>query len=154
MQLVRNKNNFIFHDGNHKYAVSPHFIDPLLKRMNQEQLNIFVKQGNRIRVIRMSDGTHRLQSIIPGKGGGPISAKIAYEITKTICLSNVMGAGIGAAIATGGIGICAAEAMGIATGTKLTAGGASLGATAAVIIAGIETISLTVFALFMALPLP
>ena len=69
-QIIRDKNGFRLFDGKQEQTVKPHFVDPLLKRMNPEQLKTFVEQGNRIRAIRLSNDEYRLQAMVPGDGGG------------------------------------------------------------------------------------
>ena len=86
MMLEKNiryeENKFTVLDGEHKHQVQPHFVDSLLKRMSPEQLKIFVEQGNRIKAIRLSNGEHRLQAVVPGKGGGLLGATIGAYIGK------------------------------------------------------------------------
>ncbi len=64
--------------------VRPCFVDPLLRSMNPEQLKKFVDQGNHIRAIRLSDGEHRLQAMLPGKGGGPGGTAVGVVVGKAI----------------------------------------------------------------------
>lgn len=68
--VIRDENGFRIFDGQNEQVIQPYFVDPLLKRMSPEQLTKFVAQGNRIRAIRLSDGEHRLQAVVPGLGGG------------------------------------------------------------------------------------
>jgi hypothetical protein len=83
-QVTRDENGFRVFDGKQEKPVLPYFVDPLLKRMNPEQLKKFVEQGNRIRVIRLSDGEHRLQAMVPGKGGGFLGATIGCVFGKAL----------------------------------------------------------------------
>ena len=85
-QIIRDEDGFRVFDGKQEREVRPCFVDPLLRRMNTEQLKKFVEQGNRIRVIRLSDGEHRLQAMVPGKGGGPVTARALYWTTKSFAL--------------------------------------------------------------------
>ena len=81
-QLIRDENGFRVFDGHQEQIVKPHFVDPLLKRMSPKQLKTFVEQGNRIRAIRLSNGEHRLQAMVAGKGSGPIGAAIGAFLGK------------------------------------------------------------------------
>lgn len=69
-QVIRDDAGFKVFDGKQVRPVQSCFVDPLLKRMNPEQMKKFIEQGNRIRAIRLSDGEHRLQAMVPGIGGG------------------------------------------------------------------------------------
>ena len=81
-QIIRDESGFRVFDGQEVQQVKPHFVDPLLKRMSPEQLKTFVEQGNRIRAIRLSDGEHRLQAMVPGNGGGLTGATVGAAIGK------------------------------------------------------------------------
>ncbi len=83
-QLIHDENRFRVIDGNREQVVQPCFVDPLLKRMSPEQFATFIEQGNRVKAIRLSNGEQRLQAMVPGKGGGPISGLIAYTLTKSL----------------------------------------------------------------------
>ena len=105
-QLIRDENGFRVIAGNQERVVQPHFVDPLLKRMSPEQLETFVKQGNRIRALRLSNGDHRLQAMVPGKGGGPGGAAFGVILGQAI----VWGTCHGAAAVAGTLGTPAAGA--------------------------------------------
>jgi hypothetical protein len=81
-QVINDGKKFSIVDSQGIHQVKPHFVDPLLKRMTSEQLKTFIKQGNRIRAIRLNDGEHRLQAMVPGKGGGLLGATIGAYIGK------------------------------------------------------------------------
>jgi hypothetical protein len=66
-QIIRDDSGFRVHEGQQEHCVRPCFVDPLLKRMNSEQLEKFVKQRNRIKAIKLSNGEYRLQAVIPFK---------------------------------------------------------------------------------------
>ena len=83
-QVIRDDAGFKIFDGKQVRPVQPCFVDPLLKRMNPEQLTKFVEQGNRIKAIRLSDGEHRLQAMVPGKGGGPGGATFGIVLGQVI----------------------------------------------------------------------
>lgn len=125
-QIIRDEIGFRVLDGQQEHKVQSHFVDPLLKRMNPEQLNTFVKQGNRIRAIRLNNGEHRIQAVVPGLGGGPISGAIAYWAVKTLCYGTAVAAAGTAVVATGGAAGAAGGAL-VAAAT----GGATMGATIA-----------------------
>ena len=124
-QLIRDENGFRLSDGKQEQIVQPHFVDSLLKRMSPEQLQTFVEQGNRIRVIRLSNGNIACRAMVPGLGGGPVLAGIFYWATKATCYGAITGAAVTAAAATGGA--AAAGAVGavgaVATGGLSVAGG-------------------------------
>ena len=132
-QLIRDENGFRLSDGKQEQVVQSHFVDPLLKRMSPEQLKIFVEQGNRIRAIRLSNGEHRLQAMVPGLGGGPVSGLVAYWVTKSLCYGTAAAAATTAVVATGG------TAVAFATGAAATvaAGAVAAGAGTAVAVAGV-----------------
>ncbi len=90
-QVVRYDNGFKVYDGKQEKHVRPCFVDPLLRSMNAEQLKKFVDQDNHIRAIRLSDGEHRLQAMVPGNGGGPIGAAVGV----TVGFAAVQGAAYG-----------------------------------------------------------
>ena len=124
--IIRDESGFRIIDGQTEQVVQPHFVDPLLKRMSPEQLTTFVAQGNRIRAIRLSNGEHCLQAIVPGLGGGPVTAMALYWITKSLCWGAVgtavaasTAAAVTAVAATGG-------AAGVAVGAAINAGSAAL----------------------------
>ena len=77
-QIIRDESGFRVLDGNQEQVVQSHFVDPLLMRMNPEQLKTFVAQGNRIRAIRMSGNEYRLQAMVPGLGSGPGASVAAF----------------------------------------------------------------------------
>ena len=139
MQLVREENDYRFHDGKQEHVVKSHFVDPLLKRMNPEQLTKFVEQGNRIRNIRMSNGQHRLQTMIPGKGGGPILAGLFYGATKAVCYGSAIAAATAAVGATGGGALVVAGA-----GEAIAVAGSGLAATAIATAGGTAAATATV----------
>ncbi len=130
-QLIRDENGFRLSDGKQAQIVKPHFVDPLLKRMSPEQLKTFVEQGNRIKAIRLSNGEHRLQAMVTGLGGGPVGFAIGYGMTKALCWSGLIGAGIGVAAATGGAALGIAGVTGgsvaAATGALAASGSAIAG---------------------------
>ena len=126
-QVIRDENGFRVFDGKQEKPVQLCFVDPLLGRMKPEQLKKFIEQGNRIRAIRMNDGEHRLQAMVPLKGGGPITGAIAYWAVKTFCYGTTVAAAGTAVVATGG-------AAGATLGVLSTA--ATLGASAGATIAG------------------
>jgi hypothetical protein len=132
-QIIRDDNGFRIREGQQEHSVRPCFVDPLLKRMKPEQLEKFLGQGNRIRAIRLSDGEHRLQAMVPGKGGGPISGLIAYWATKSLCYGTAAAAATTAIVTTGG------TAVAFATGAAATvaAGTVAAGAGTAVVVAGV-----------------
>ena len=125
-QIIRDENGFRVFDGQQEREVRSCFVDPLLRRMSLKQLTTFVEQGNRIRAIRLSNGEHRLQAIVPGLGGGPVTAMALYWITKSLCWGAVgtaaaasTAAAVTAVAATGG-------AAGVAVGAAINAGSAVL----------------------------
>ena len=126
-QLIRDENGFRLSDGKQEQVVQSHFVDPLLKRMSPEQLKTFVQQGNRIRAIRLSNGEHRLQAMVPGKGGGPITGAIAYWAVKTLCYGAAVAAAGTAVAATGGAAGAALGALGAASTLGASAGATVLG---------------------------
>lgn len=140
-QVIRDENGFRVFDGKQEQVVQPHFVDPLLKRMSPEQIATFVEQGNRIRAIRLSNGEHRLQAIVPGLGGGPVTAMALYWITKSLCWGAV-----GTAVAAGTT--AAATAVVATGGTAAVAVGAAInaGTAAAVAATGAGTVGATVAA--------
>lgn len=131
--IIRDENGFRVFDGQKEQVVQSHFVDPLLRRMSPEQLTTFVEQGNRIRAIRLNNGEHRLQAMVPGIGGGPISGLIAYWATKSLCYGAAAAATTTAVVATGG------TAVALATGAAATvaAGTIAAGAGTAVVVAGV-----------------
>ncbi len=126
-QVVRYDNGFKVYDGAQEKPVRPCFVDPLLRSMNTEQLKKFVDQGNHIRAIRLSDGEHRLQAMLPGKGGGPISGAIAYWATKTLCYGTAVAAAGTVVTATGGLAGAAGGAIAAATTVGASAGATIVG---------------------------
>lgn len=131
--VIRDENGFRIFDGQNEQVIQPYFVDPLLKRMSPEQLTKFVAQGNRIRAIRLSDGEHRLQAMVPGNGGGLLGASIGFWVGKigvevvchgaiwTTALIPVVGVGIATGLETSLAGpieaasTAAALGLGIAT---------------------------------------
>ncbi len=131
-QIIRDENGYRVFDGKQEQIVKSHFIDPLLKRMSFEQLKTFIEQGNRIRVIRLSNGEHRLQSMVHGNGGGPISGLIAYWATKSLCYGTAAAAATTAVVATGG----AAAAFATGAAATVAAGSVAAGAGTAIVVGG------------------
>lgn len=131
-QLIRDENGFRFFDGKQERAIQPCFVDPLLRRMSPEKFDKFLEQGNRVKAIRLSNGEHRLQAMVPGLGGGPISGLIAYWATKSLCYGTAAAAATTAVVATGG------TAVAFATGAAATAAAGTIaaGAGTAVVVAG------------------
>ena len=132
-QIIRDENGFRMFDGEQEQKVQSHFVDPLLKRMSSEQLKTFVEQGNCIRVIRLSNDEYRLQAMVPGKGGGPVSGLIAYWVTKSLCYGTAAAAATTAVVATGG----AAAAFATGAAATVAAGGVIAGAGTAVVVGGV-----------------
>lgn len=99
-QIIRDGNGFKVFDGMQSKAVRPCFVDPLLKRMNPEQLEKFVEQGNRIRAIKLSDGEHRLQAMVPGKGGFLLTGVIVHQSCRVLGYAGLI-VGSGSAIVAG-----------------------------------------------------
>ena len=132
-QIIRDESGFRVIDSQKEQVVQPHFIDPLLKRMNPKQLKTFIKQGNRIRAIKLSNGEYRLQTIVPGNGGGIFAAQQAYWLTK-VSLYAALGLAVGGTIAvTGGAVVAAGSAVAAGTatvGTVATGVGAGIASTA------------------------
>jgi hypothetical protein len=108
-QVIRDENGFRVFDGQQEHTVKPYFVDSLLKRMNLEQVQRFIERGNRIRVIRLSDGEYRLQAMVPVKGGGLFGASAGFWVGKigveVICHAAIWTTalipGVGVGIATG-----------------------------------------------------
>ncbi len=137
-QLIRDENGFRIFDGQKEQIVKSHFVDPLLKRMSPDKLKTFVEQGNRIKAIRLSDGEHRLQAMVPGKGGGLFGASVGFFLGKgtvevvchsliwTTALIPVVGTGIAVGlettlapvieVASNTVGLAVGLGTGVATG--------------------------------------
>ena len=126
-QVIRDDTGFKIFDGKQVRPVQSCFVDPLLKRMNSEQLTKFVEQGNRIKAIRLSDGEHRLQAMVPGKGGGPVTGAIAYWVVKTLCYGTAVAAASTVVVATGGAAGAAVGALGAAATLGAGAGATVVG---------------------------
>jgi hypothetical protein len=133
-QVIRDEHGFRVFDGQQECMVKPYFVDSLLKRMNHEQVQRFIELGNRIRVIRLSDGEYRLQAMVPVKGGGPILACLFYSGTKAVCYGSAIAAATAAVGATGGGALLvagAAEAAAVTGAGVAAAGIAAVGGTTA-----------------------
>jgi uncharacterized membrane protein (Fun14 family) len=131
-QIIRDEDGFRVFDGKQEREVRPCFVDPLLRRMNTEQLKKFVEQGNRIRVIRLSDGEHRLHAMVPGKGGGPVLAILAGWAVRFAMYTPATVAGASVIAVTGPVGIGAAAVA--ATGYLGTVESLALLASAAALV--------------------
>lgn len=86
-------------------------VDPILLRLNEEQLARFSEVGY-LKVSQLSDGEFKVRAFAKGKGGGPWAAWLAYGATKSLCYGTlVAGAGtIAATTAPAGLAGAAASA--------------------------------------------
>ena len=153
VKVLHDKSHYYVTDENASYRVAHHEVSPLLKEvLKRNAVKEFAREA-KIRVLKHSHG-YSLVDKVPGKGGGPILAAIAYGTVKAVAYAGMvaMGVGAGAAVtaATGGTAaapivagtvVLAKGALGVTTGiaavgtaAAATSAGAALGtATAATI---------------------
>ena len=103
-----------------RIEVKNYDVDPMLRKMNQEQLSKFLAVGS-IAVNRMGNKDYTLKAKVRGDGGGPILGQIGYWAFKSVCYGT-MAAGTGAVVASTGAGLApviGAKAVAIGTNAAL-----------------------------------
>lgn len=141
LRVLVNKSNYYVKQNNEMIRVHNYNVDPLLKKFNKQQLQVFIKQGY-INVFRFDNGSYKLTAQGRIKGGGPLLAWAGYWGTKAVCYGAALAAGSAAVVSTAGLAAGAAgtmaasgaiAAVSTSTGTAVVAGaiGASTTATAA-----------------------
>ena len=134
MQILRDRTAFRVLDGNTERLIQSYNTSKFLRGLSEEQLKKFENVGNRYKAIKLSNGEYEIAEEGGLKGGGPVSAGIAYGVVKGLCWTGLIGAGVGAVVATGGAALGAAGAIGgtaAAAGTMAGAIATTAGATAA-----------------------
>ena len=152
VHLLMDDNGFKVEKDGELHEVQSYFVDPIIRNVkNQNKLDKFFEKGCSIAIKEMDNGEFRLQSSVPGLGGGPICGAIAYFTIKigfwgsvalgvtsvTIATAGtapaVIGAVAAASPAIGAIagGITGAAAGMAAAGAAATATGAAMAGTAA-----------------------
>ena len=114
-QAMYEPTQFFVREGEQLHVVKHHDLSPLLRSMNQRQLEKFVTTGNRIKTIKLSNGDFRLQEAGGLMGGGPwgaaILAAVGYPVVGVAALAatiaSIPTAGpacifVGAGVATAG----------------------------------------------------
>ena len=90
LDLYRSGKQFIVGSAD-KFDVIPAWnTDKQLNQMDMTQLTALLQQGY-LRVSRLSDGEYKIEAKVRGNGGGLISGKIAYGVTKGACWAFVAG---------------------------------------------------------------
>lgn len=84
----------VFHHGKDFYikenqnpelkCVHSYDVDPLLKKMNSDQLAQFQRAAGYIVAKRLSNGEYKLRARVNGDGGGPTTGICAYWTTKVV----------------------------------------------------------------------
>jgi hypothetical protein len=70
MQITRDESGFRVMDQGQQRVVRSYDVDPILRKMNSEQLRKFLAAGCKIRANKCSNGDYVLRAFVPGKGGG------------------------------------------------------------------------------------
>jgi hypothetical protein len=130
VDVCYNKKGFSLIKDGKKHEVKKYFTDKKLHGITKEQLNAFLENGY-LSVNQMNDGEYSIQAKGRINGGGPILASIAYWATKATCY--------------GAIALIAKEAP------AEVAIGATVGGVPTVV-AGVETASTAIGALFAMIP--
>ena len=121
-QAMSKSAQFFVREGEVLHVVKHHDLSPLLRSMNQRQLEKFVTTGNRIKTIKLSNGDFRLQEAGGLMGGGPWGAAILAAVGYPVVAVAALGATI-ASIPVAGPG-CFAVGLGVAaTGGALVTKG-------------------------------
>lgn len=117
VQLEKDDKGFHILQNGKKTPVNSYDVDPLLRKMNCDQLKAFQKHGY-VTGKKLSNGEYTIKAHVRGLGGGPICGAIAYWITKSAMYgtAGVVGATAvtGVVAASGGGAIPAMIGVGIA----------------------------------------
>jgi hypothetical protein len=175
--LTHQKGSFTVTQNGEDKAVQNYNMNKELRGIDVVKLKALMKRGY-INVDQSCNGEYKLQYNARLRGGGGVLGYWAYCATKALCYGIGLAAAGGAVVATGGIAgaatgvLGAAATAGASTGAGIAAaaiagsGGTALattatagyvaaaGGNAAVMVAGIESLSLCVGAFFGMMPTP
>lgn len=133
--ILRNHHGFAIQDDFGIKQVKDHFVDKQLLNSSAATLKKMQECGY-MKVSALSDGEYKLDYCARGRGGGPLSAGIAYWVVKIGLYSAITGAAVGSVALTAGAA-GGAIATGVVGGTAATAAASSATAAAGLATCGV-----------------
>jgi len=117
--LINSPEGFVVHKDNKNHLVEQDCLDTTLRKMNQNQRELYLSKGGALLLNQASNGEYTLKSVPNIKGGGPVMAAILYWTTKVCCYTGVaisatavVAGAAASAVATGGATVAPTVAVG------------------------------------------